>query len=51
LILGGQPRFADVFSLCRAKLADEGHWSQMTMLITGATQERRVNFDRLSCVR
>jgi signal transduction histidine kinase len=48
-ILGGQPRFADVFSLCRAKLNDEVHWSQMTMLITGATQERRVNVERLSC--
>lgn len=47
--LGGQPRFADVFTLCRGKLADEGHWSQMTALITGATQERRVHVDRLNC--
>lgn len=49
VVLGGQPRFAEVFSSCRGKLADEGHWSQMTMLITGATQERRVKIDRLSC--
>ncbi len=47
--LGGQPRFADVFTLCRGKLADEGHWSQMTALITGATQERRVHVERLNC--
>jgi signal transduction histidine kinase len=49
VVLNGQPRFADVFSLCRVRLADEGHWSQMTMLITGATQERRVHVERLNC--
>jgi signal transduction histidine kinase len=47
-ILSGQPRFADVFALCRKLLPDEGHWSQLTMLITGAAQERRVTVDRLS---
>jgi signal transduction histidine kinase len=46
-VLGGQPRFADVFALCRKLLPDEGHWSQLTMLITGAAQERRVTVDRL----
>jgi signal transduction histidine kinase len=46
-ILSGQPRFADVFALCRKLLPDEGHWSQLTMLITGAAQERRVTVDRL----
>lgn len=46
-VLSGQPRFADVFALCRPLLPDEGHWSQLTMLITGAAQERRVNVDRL----
>jgi signal transduction histidine kinase len=46
-ILSGQPRFADVFALCRKLLPDEGHWSQLTMLITGAAQERRVIVDRL----
>lgn len=48
VMLGQQPRFAEVFSLCRALLPDEGHWSQLTMLITGAAQERRVTVDRLS---
>lgn len=48
VILSGQPRFADVFALCRKLLPDEGHWSQLTMLITGAAQERRVTVDRLS---
>ncbi len=46
-LLAGQPRFADVFALCRRLLPDEAHWSQLTMLITGATQERQVNVDRL----
>ena len=46
-LLSGQPRFADVFALCRRILPDEAHWSQLTMLITGAAQERRVNVDRL----
>ncbi|MEQ1755361.1 MAG: ATP-binding protein [Micropepsaceae bacterium] len=45
--LSGQPRFADVFALCRPLLPDEAHWSQLTMLITGAAQERRVTVDRL----
>lgn len=46
--LSGQPRFADVFALCRPLLPDEAHWSQLTMLITGAAQERRVTVDRLA---
>lgn len=46
-VLAGQPRFADVFALCRHMLPDEAHWSLLTMLITGAAQERRVNANRL----
>ncbi|MCE9522113.1 MAG: PAS-domain containing protein [Alphaproteobacteria bacterium] len=45
--LADQPRFADVFALCRRTLPDEGHWSMLTMLITGAATERRVTVDRL----
>lgn len=45
--LADQPRFADVFALCRRVLPDEGHWSMLTSLITGATAERRVAFDGL----
>jgi signal transduction histidine kinase len=45
--LADQPRFADVFALCRRTLPDEGHWSMLTMLITGAAAERRVTVDRL----
>jgi len=45
--LADQPRFADVFALCRRMLPDEGHWSMLTMLITGATAERRVTVERL----
>lgn len=45
--LADQPRFADVFALCRRVLPDEGHWSMLTMLITGAAAERRVNVERL----
>ncbi len=47
--LADQPRFADVFALCRRMLPDEGHWSQLTMLITGAAAERRVKVDGLEC--
>lgn len=47
VVLQGQPRFADVFSLCRPLLRDEAHWTQLTLLITGAVQERRINVDRL----
>lgn len=49
VVLGGQPRFADVFALCRRCLPDDGHWSQMTLLITGAAQERNLQVDRLPC--
>ncbi len=45
--LADQPRFADVFALCRRVLPDEGHWSMLTMLITGAASERRVTVDGL----
>lgn len=45
--LSDQPRFADVFALCRRMLPDEGHWSMLTMLITGAAAERRVSVDNL----
>jgi signal transduction histidine kinase len=45
--LADQPRFADVFALCRRMLPDEAHWSQLTMLITGAAAERRVSVDGL----
>jgi len=45
--LADQPRFADVFALCRRVLPDEGHWSMLTMLITGAAAERRVTVDGL----
>ena len=45
--LNEQPRFADVFQLCRRVLPDEGHWSLLTMLITGAAAERRVSVERL----
>lgn len=47
--LADQPRFADVFALCRRTLPDEAHWSMLTMLITGAAAERRVTVDRLAC--
>jgi signal transduction histidine kinase len=46
-LLADQPRFADVFALCRRVLPDEGHWSMLTMLITGAAAERRVTVDNL----
>jgi signal transduction histidine kinase len=46
--LAEQPRFADVFQLCRRVLPDEGHWSMLTMLITGAASERRVSAERLT---
>ncbi len=47
--LAEQPRFADVFTLCRRVMPDEGHWSMLTMLITGAASERRVQVERLKC--
>jgi signal transduction histidine kinase len=47
IMLQGQPRFAEVFSVCRPLLPDEAHWSHLIMLITGAAQERKVNVDRL----
>jgi len=47
--LADQPRFADVFALCRRTLPDEGHWSMLTMLVTGASTERCVNVDGLQC--
>lgn len=47
--LADQPRFADVFQLCRRILPDETHWSMLTMLITGAAPERRVSVDNLKC--
>ncbi len=46
--LAEQPRFADVFQLCRRVLPDESHWSMLTMLITGAASERRVSAERLT---
>ncbi len=45
--LNEQPRFADVFQLCRRVLPDEGHWSMLTTLVTGAASERRVSVERL----
>jgi signal transduction histidine kinase len=46
--LAEQPRFADVFALCRRMLPDEGHWSQLTLLVTGASAERHLKVDRLA---
>lgn len=47
--LAEQPRFADVFALCRRMLPDEAHWSQLTLLVTGASAERHTKVERLEC--
>ncbi|MGH8674791.1 MAG: ATP-binding protein, partial [Burkholderiales bacterium] len=46
--LADQPRFADVFALCRRMLPDEGHWSQLTLLVTGASADRHLKIDGLA---
>ena len=46
--LADQPRFADVFALCRRVLPDEAHWSQLTLLVTGASADRHLKVDGLA---